>query len=143
MLEDKTDLCISMRQDVLSRYTKPTLPSLPSDEDRSSTINHKTESRAIYQSIYIVGAQCSGKTYPGGGIEEPLSTLKFRPLTVILRVHNFTRDDIRGSRTRYLDLQILILEAQSQRLASCYLIVLASTQSSMLLNMVLQKDLLS
>jgi nicotinamide riboside kinase len=77
-------------------------------------------SHGILPSIYIVGAQCSGKTTLAIAIKEyfssdpklPLAALLTETARGVLRQHNFTRVDIRNKTSRCMDLQRLILEAQ-------------------------------
>jgi nicotinamide riboside kinase len=71
-------------------------------------------------SIYIVGAQCSGKTTLTMALKERFSSdPSFPPIAAlteaargVLKRHNFTRNDIREDVERCLELQRLILEAQ-------------------------------
>ncbi|KAL2827982.1 AAA domain-containing protein [Aspergillus cavernicola] len=71
-------------------------------------------------SLYIIGAQCTGKTTLVNALQDALSqrypSLLFRPITEVarevLRQHQFTRDDITDSPDRALELQRLILAAQ-------------------------------
>ena len=70
--------------------------------------------------IYLVGAQCSGKTTLAIALKEHFSSDSTLPpialLTEaargVLKRHNFTRNDIRGDASRCIELQRLILEAQ-------------------------------
>lgn len=70
--------------------------------------------------IYIVGAQCSGKTTLAVALREyfssdpslPAVTLLTEAARDILKRHHFTRKDIRESRNRCMELQKLILEGQ-------------------------------
>jgi nicotinamide riboside kinase len=70
--------------------------------------------------IYIVGAQCSGKTTLTMALKERFSSDPSLPPIVVLteaargvlKRHNFTRNDIRDDVDRCLELQRLILEAQ-------------------------------
>src|SRR4051812_33075418 len=71
------------------------------------------------KSIYIIGAQCTGKTTLVDALEaalrsqEPAQPFYLVPETArtILRDHNFTRDDL-AIPERAFELQKLILEAQ-------------------------------
>jgi nicotinamide riboside kinase len=71
-------------------------------------------------SIYVVGAQCSGKTTLTMALKEHFSSdPSLPPILVlteaargVLKRHNFTRNDIREDVERCLELQRLILEAQ-------------------------------
>lgn len=80
-------------------------------------------------SIYIVGAQCTGKTTLVGALQEFFAAEKSSILVenamtpplvftevarTVLRQHNFTADDIISSPSKSLRLQQLILEAQDQ-----------------------------
>ncbi|ERF75696.1 hypothetical protein EPUS_01526 [Endocarpon pusillum Z07020] len=70
--------------------------------------------------IYVVGAQCSGKTTLAVALKEHFSSDPTLPpialLTEaargVLKRHNFTRSDIREDVNRCIELQRLILEAQ-------------------------------
>ena len=70
--------------------------------------------------IYIVGAQCSGKTTLAIALKEHFSSdPTFPPIALlteaarcVLKQHNFTRNDIREDMNRCMELQRLILEAQ-------------------------------
>lgn len=71
-------------------------------------------------SVYIVGAQCTGKTTLVHALQVALSrkypSLYLRSITEvarkILQEHQFTRDDITDNSERALELQQLILTAQ-------------------------------
>lgn len=77
----------------------------------------------LMKSIYIVGAQCTGKTT----LTEAVSTtIKKRYLELevevinemarsVLERHNFTREDVREGSERCMSLQKLILDAQYNR----------------------------
>ncbi len=70
--------------------------------------------------VYVVGAQCSGKTTLAVALKEHFSSDPTLPpialLTEaargVLKQHNFTRNDIREDANRCMELQRLILEAQ-------------------------------
>ncbi|KAI1426251.1 AAA domain-containing protein [Xylaria sp. FL1777] len=79
---------------------------------------------AALPNIYIIGSQCTGKTTLVNAISE---SLKHHPIASakppgvikevarsVLESHGFTRDDIRSSQERALELQRLIIEAQSK-----------------------------
>ncbi|KAI0970737.1 AAA domain-containing protein [Xylaria arbuscula] len=74
--------------------------------------------------IYIIGSQCTGKTTLVNAISE---SLKHHPAASaeppgfikevarsVLKKHGFTREDIRCSQDRALELQTLIIEAQAE-----------------------------
>lgn len=71
-------------------------------------------------SIYVVGAQCSGKTTLAIALKEYFSSNPMLPPVAllteaargVLKQHNFTRNDIREDANRCIELQRLILEAQ-------------------------------
>ncbi|KAL4799012.1 AAA domain-containing protein [Aspergillus venezuelensis] len=71
-------------------------------------------------SLYIIGAQCTGKTTLVRALQEAISkqhpSLYLRIVSevarTVLQEHNFTRDDIANSPHRALQLQELILAAQ-------------------------------
>lgn len=70
--------------------------------------------------IYVVGAQCSGKTTLAVALKEHFSSDPTLPAVAllteaargVLKRHNFTRSDIRDDVNRCIELQRLILEAQ-------------------------------
>ncbi|KAL4898931.1 hypothetical protein BDW74DRAFT_164222 [Aspergillus multicolor] len=72
------------------------------------------------RSLYIIGAQCTGKTTLLHALQDAFSredpSLRLRPITEVarnvLQQHNFTRDDINYIPERALELQQLILSAQ-------------------------------
>lgn len=74
------------------------------------------------RNIYIVGAQCTGKTTLVNALEEHFASLTSSPANrpaiirevarTVLKTHNFTANDIRTSPSRAFELQRLILEAQ-------------------------------
>ncbi|KAL4784134.1 AAA domain-containing protein [Aspergillus varians] len=71
-------------------------------------------------SIYIIGAQCTGKTTLVHALEETFAreypSLHFHPIKEVardvLKQHHFIRDDITNSPQRALELQQLIMAAQ-------------------------------
>ncbi|KAL4947609.1 AAA domain-containing protein [Aspergillus filifer] len=71
-------------------------------------------------SLYIIGAQCTGKTTLVRALKQAISTqhpsLQLRTISevarTVLQEHNFTRDDIAYSPHRAFQLQQLILAAQ-------------------------------
>ncbi|KAK1834908.1 P-loop containing nucleoside triphosphate hydrolase [Podospora conica] len=75
------------------------------------------------QNVYIVGAQCTGKTTLVNRLDQhfhgdpppagPPAIIKEVARTVLVK-HNFTADDITSSQERCLLLQRLILEAQAK-----------------------------
>ncbi|KAI9367232.1 AAA domain-containing protein [Aspergillus egyptiacus] len=72
-------------------------------------------------SLYIVGAQCTGKTTLvralHGAFSRSYPSLDLRPVTEVarrvLQQHQFTRDDLTNNPQRALELQRLILVAQA------------------------------
>ena len=77
------------------------------------------------RNIYIVGAQCTGKTTLVNALEQHFTAQPSfqksaydRPLVIkevarkVLQQHNFKAEDITNSETRALELQTLILNAQ-------------------------------
>ncbi|KAI3338376.1 AAA domain-containing protein [Ustulina deusta] len=79
---------------------------------------------AALPNIYIIGSQCTGKTTLVNAISqylehhpiasaEPPGVIKEVARSVLTN-HGFTRDDIRSSPDRALELQRLIIEAQSE-----------------------------
>ena len=72
------------------------------------------------KAIYIVGAQCTGKTTLTEAIHEHLISHQLVPSTALIKEaargvlldHGFTRDDILSSPIRCMQLQSLIIETQ-------------------------------
>ncbi|KAF2804992.1 uncharacterized protein BDZ99DRAFT_511490 [Mytilinidion resinicola] len=70
------------------------------------------------KNIYVVGAQCTGKTTLVDALALHFSHTKSKPLLIkevargVLRKHNYTAADITNSPVRALELQHLILAAQ-------------------------------
>ncbi|KAL5084846.1 hypothetical protein Trisim1_011406 [Trichoderma cf. simile WF8] len=72
------------------------------------------------KNIYIIGAQCTGKTSLVNALESSFTDLfsTTPPIIVrevarsVLKIHGFTASDITSDPTRCLQLQALILEAQ-------------------------------
>lgn len=73
------------------------------------------------RNIYIVGAQCTGKTTLVSALKHHFEKHKQPsevPLTItevartVLKLHSFTANDITSSKSRALELQRLIIEAQ-------------------------------
>jgi len=79
-------------------------------------------SYAMPRNIYIVGAQCTGKTTLVNALEDHFASSPSSPLNrpgiirevarSVLKTHKFTAEDIRSSPSRAFELQRLILEAQ-------------------------------
>ncbi|KAL7784894.1 AAA domain-containing protein [Trichoderma ceciliae] len=75
------------------------------------------------KNIYIVGAQCTGKTSLVNALEQSFGSLfNTTPPTIVrevarsvLKIHGFTASDITSDPGRCLQLQALILEAQFNR----------------------------
>ena len=70
------------------------------------------------KNIYVVGAQCTGKTTLVAALQARFQSSSARPLVftevarTVLREHKFTASDITSSKSRALRFQELILEAQ-------------------------------
>ena len=91
------------------------------DTNRSMSIANQQ-----YPSIYIIGAQCTGKTTLVKALEHHFTSVLVDPPFVIteiarglLRKHKITRDEIRNDPTQSGDFQRAIMEAQLKQEETC------------------------
>lgn len=117
-----------------TKYTftaSPTLsptPTFPSAHplfvlSRKVTLKNKTQIDYMTKNIYVIGAQCTGKTTLVNALEEhfksnnvdrnmPQPTVIQEVARAVLKEKGFTREDITTSPSRALQLQRHILDAQ-------------------------------
>ena len=91
--------------------------------ETDSSIGNATQK---FPSIYIIGAQCTGKTTLTRALEQHFATNTTTSLFVIteiarglLKEHNITREEIRNDPSKSADFQKAIMEAQLQQESSC------------------------
>ena len=94
----------------------------------ASQADKKTEEHPLKRNIYIIGAQSTGKTTLVAALATHFAQVNSDPDSTgashtpfqlkevarnVLRTHNFSAHDITSSKTRALELQRLIIEAQA------------------------------